>query len=168
MGFPTDEVHMTQRLPPAAIALGLAGLLPFIFCGIGALEPQARASTWLLALLGYGAVILSFLGGIHWGFVLRPEPGMTDRGIATRLALGVVPSLIGWVAVVAAVVLPAEVGLAVLIAGFIVTVGGEERLRRETSFPAGYMAFRWTLSLLVVMALTTVLTLRLIGAHISF
>jgi hypothetical protein len=46
-----------------------------------------------MALLAYGAVILSFLGGIPWGLVMRaalPASG--------RLLWGVTPSLLAWLA----------------------------------------------------------------------
>ena len=48
-----------------------------------------------LALLAYGAVIASFLGAIHWGLVMREAPAQP----LPSLVWGVVPSLLGWVAV---------------------------------------------------------------------
>ncbi len=84
-------------LTDTARLLGTLGLLPFV---LGAL------TVWWLglatdlhqfvarALSAYAAVILSFLGGIHWGLALRhsaPPPGL--------LIWGVVPSLVGWMAV---------------------------------------------------------------------
>jgi hypothetical protein len=71
-------------------ALGFAGLLPFAF---GALLAVAGPPGWqdgaLRALISYAAVIVSFLGGIHWGV----SPG-AERDSA-RL-WGVVPSLLAW------------------------------------------------------------------------
>ncbi len=166
---------MSPRLPPAAVILGLLGLIPFIGLGIAALsvpnEPQAQR--YLLALVAYGAVVLAFLGGIHWGFVLHPAlpegMGPDSRRDATRLGLGVLPSLIGWAAVVPAAFAVPEVGLAVLIAGYLATVLGEHQLRRRGALlPSGYMALRWGLSVVVLVVLVTVLALRLIGAKITF
>ena len=57
-----------------------------------------------LALATYASVILSFLGGIHWGVAFRQE-----RPDARLFAWGVVPSLVAWVAVV----MPPEAGLVV-------------------------------------------------------
>ena len=58
-------------MPLLAIVLGVAGLIPFIVCGLGAVSVDAVSSARMMtALIGYGAVILSFLGGVHWGFAL--------------------------------------------------------------------------------------------------
>lgn len=155
---------MFATLPPLALLLGLAGLLPFAACAVLALQTDSPAP-WLAALIGYGAVILAFLGGVHWGFVLGAEAPARRR---ERLALGVVPSLLGWAALLLQQFLPPEVSLAVLIAGVLGTVTMEARWRAAGLVPAGYMALRWLLSLLVGAVLTTVLVLRLIGARLVF
>lgn len=81
-------------LPPGTDALGYGGLLPFalLTAALWALDPGHRLhSLALTGLLAYGAVILSFLGAVHWGLVLaRPGPRAP-----LLLALGVVPSLVG-------------------------------------------------------------------------
>lgn len=166
---------MQPRLPSAAIALGVAGLIPFILLGIAALSTlnEVQAQRYLLALVGYGGVVLAFLGGVHWGFVLHPRlpEGMPPdtRRDATRLGLGVLPSLIGWAALLTPAYGVPEVGLAVLIVGYLATTLGEHQLRRRgTPMPHGYMALRWGLSIVVLVVLITVLALRLIGAKITF
>ena len=59
-----------------ALRLGYAGLLPFV-AGAGLVwlvRPEVHPYV-ALALSGYAAVILSFLGGIHWGLAMRePTP----------------------------------------------------------------------------------------------
>jgi hypothetical protein len=71
-------------------ALGFAGLLPFIG---GALLVAAGPPAWhegaLRALIAYAAVIVAFLGGIHWG----TSPS-AERDSAR--VWGVVPSLLAW------------------------------------------------------------------------
>ncbi len=64
----------------------------------------------MFALLAYGAVILSFLGGVRWGAVLRD-----DRALATPgpLAWSVTPSIVGWLALL----LGGLAGLILLIVG---------------------------------------------------
>jgi hypothetical protein len=156
---------MNRRLPALAILLGILGLIVFIVCGLGAITVrwQASAPQLLAALTSFGAVILGFLGGVHWGFALGDEAG---RGERPRLVLGVVPALIGWVAVLVALVAPVEVTLAVLIVGFIAAALLDTSLRRQGFVPSGYLALRWGLTIAVVALLATVLVLRLIGAHI--
>ena len=103
--------------PPTAIALGIGGLIPFlglalvVWFGLRGYRPAAIA-----ALLGYGASILSFLGAIYWGLVMR-ETHQVSIGL---WVWGVVPSLIAWVALLLA--LPAGLGLiaAGLVTCFIV------------------------------------------------
>jgi len=167
---------MHARLPPAAAALGIAGLIPFIGLGIGtiAVVSPAAADRYLYALVGYGAVILAFLGGVHWGFVLHPgtpPQGLSpdERRDATRLGLGVLPSLIGWAALLTPAFAIPDVGLAVLIAGYLAVVVGEHHMRqRGLMMPSGYMTLRWVFSIIVLAVLVTVLAVRLLGARIIF
>ncbi|MDZ7589237.1 MAG: DUF3429 domain-containing protein [Rubrivivax sp.] len=82
--------------PPLwARRLGYGGLIPFV--SLAAALWVALPGDWPLArmaLLGYGATISSFLGGIHWGLVMRE--GLVQP--MPSLLWGVVPSLLGWVA----------------------------------------------------------------------
>jgi hypothetical protein len=158
---------MHHRLPPVAIALGLAGLVPLLGCGIAAASAAdaANAQHWLFALVAYGALILAFLGGVHWGLVLAEAmPPHTEW----RLALGVVPSLVGWVALLTLSLGLADVGLGVLIAGFIAAVIAEAQGYRRGLVPPGYMWLRWMLTIAVLLTLVTVLGLRLLGARLIF
>jgi hypothetical protein len=81
-------------LPPGTDALGYGGLLPFalLTAVLWVVAPAQRLhGLALTGLLAYGAVILAFLGAVHWGFVLsRP----TSRA-PLQLSLGVVPALVG-------------------------------------------------------------------------
>jgi Protein of unknown function (DUF3429) len=161
---------MTRRLPLVAILLGVVGLLPFIGCGLAALGLEdTYAQNMLWALMAYGAVVLSFLGGVHWGFALAPgtveQSGRAERW---RLLFGVMPSLIGWVALLAPLALPAWTGLCVLIAGFLATVIVEAQAGRRGLVSQHYIWLRWGLTLVVVAMLVTVLTLRLLGQRVVF
>ncbi|MDE2197632.1 MAG: DUF3429 domain-containing protein [Rhodospirillales bacterium] len=152
-----------RPLPSAALLLGLAGLLPFLACGLAVASlDRAAGAPFMAALIGYGAVVLAFLGAVQWGLVLGGAPLPTDR---RRLALGVAPALIGWLALLAPLVLPAEAGLGALILGFAATIAVESRFGW---LPPGYAMLRWGLSAVVLAVLITVLTLRLLGATIIF
>jgi len=157
------------RLPRLAAILGIAGLIPFLGAGLGSvsLDP-VQALRMLAALMSYAAVILAFLGGVHWGFALGPVDGASAPGVTrARLVLGVVPSLLGWAGLILSIALPPEVGLAVLIVGFIGTLAVEARAGRLGLVPPGYLWLRWGLSIVVVAVLVTVLVLRLLGARVS-
>jgi hypothetical protein len=136
-----------RPLPPGLAALGYAGLLPFVACvlAIALSEGEARAFA-VRALVAYGAVILSFLGAVHWGLLLR-QP---DAAAAARLAIGVLPSLAGW----GALLLPDRYALALLVVSF----GGfwlyEHRVVGTALLPSGYLTLRRYLSLAVCALLT--------------
>ena len=76
----------------AALAFGYAGLIPFVGLAIAALTGAVWAGP---LLLGYGAAILSFLGGVVWG---RALAGMRRRGLAVSLGVAVTPALLAWLA----------------------------------------------------------------------
>lgn len=86
-----------RTIPIVPLALGLGGLVPFV--GLALLVVTGWAARIGMsgdlvraALLAYGAIIASFLGGIRWGLALR-ESG---RAAALDLVLSVVPSLVAW------------------------------------------------------------------------
>lgn len=160
---------MTRHLPPIAIVLGLAGLIPFVACSLGAMllgSDGVRVS--LLGLLAYGAVILAFLGGVHWGFALQGGEAQDERVRQRRFGLGVVPSLVGWAGLLIAFVGLPTVGLAVHLAGFIGVVIFEARADRRGLMPPGYMGLRWVLSAGVILCLTCVVLVRMFGAQVVF
>ena len=92
-------------LPTAALRLAYASLLPFVLGAALLWVVRDDAHPYVAgALSGYSAVVIAFLGGIHWGFgFAQPRPA------ARLFAWGVVPSLVAWVAVV----LPPYAGLVV-------------------------------------------------------
>ena len=85
--------------------LAYAGLLPFVLGAALIWIVRADALPYVATMLSaYAAVIVSFLGGIHWGLGFR-----SATAEPARFAWGVVPSLLAWVAVV----MPPYAGLVV-------------------------------------------------------
>lgn len=126
--------HMIPGLPIPAFWLGLAGLVPFLTLA-GATLAGLPWGGWALA--AYGATILAFLGAVHWGLALAaPAPG------PGRFLLGVVPQLVGWVALL----LPLRPGLALLAVAVLVTAAVESLAARAGLVPEGYLRLRWVLS----------------------
>lgn len=138
-------------LPPYTAALGYGGLVPFVACAIVMLAiPETDARHFAgRALVGYGAVILSFLGGVHWGLVLR-APSARAAGM---LVAGVIPSLVGW----ASLLLPFETAAALQVAGF----GGfwlyEHRVLGPQVLPPAYLGMRRWLTLIVCVSIAMAL-----------
>lgn len=162
---PTRETTM-KRLPVLAVVLGVLGLLPFLGCTIGIIlfPGEVPVRNLVQAIIAYGAVILAFLGGVHWGFALDPAPAVAAPGQATidnkRLALGVLPSLIGWAALLVPLVSSPLIAIVLLILGFVVTTLAETQARRRGTLPGGYMALRWVLSAVALLCLVVVLLAR--------
>jgi len=153
-------------MPALAILLGIAGLAPFIGCGLGAMARDGEGDRMLVALIAYGAVMLAFLGGMQWGFAL--PAGNDPRRQRWRLVLGVLPPLVGWLALLVALLAPGWFALAVLTAGFIGTALGEHRAAgQDPAVPSGYLWLRWALTVVAAAMLITVLTVRLLGVVIS-
>ncbi len=123
--------------------LGYAGLVPFVAAAaLALLGPPSWHGFASAALAAYGAVILSFLGAVHWGLALCARPD--EEGAAwPRLGLGVLPALFGWVALL----LPARPGLALLAIGVLVVAAVETAAARRGSVPRSYLDLRWRLSL---------------------
>jgi hypothetical protein len=143
-----------DRIPPAALVLGLGGLIPFIACGatvafdfgLPIIDDPARA------LLAYAAVILSFLGGVRWGFALR----MGDAGLQARsLALSVAPSIAAWLTLLA----PVMMGLVTMPLMFLL-MGLADRRLPDVGAPAWYARLRTLL--------TAVVVVTLLGAVVGF
>ena len=140
-----------------AILLGVAGLIPFLAGSFGALSLDTEGTRIsLLGLASYGAVILSFLGAVHWGLGLAAGTGQGRRVQRARFGLGVVPSLIGWAALLVTFVGLVKTGLLILVAGFVATTIAEARAARAGLVPVAYMGLRWVLSLVVIVCLVSV------------
>ncbi len=131
------------------LGLGLGGLLPFVGCALATTVPayQGVAQTVMLA---YAAVILSFLGAVHWGLVMSSDnphrPGL-------RLVFGVVPSLIGWAALLVGQFGDMSLGLGLAAIGFVATIIVERDWNRAGLLPPGYLNLRMLLSVLVCASL---------------
>ena len=131
----------SAALPPRL--LGYAGLLPFAAsAALALLGPPGWRGLALAALAAYGAVILSFLGAVHWGLALRAP--REEAGAAwPRFGLGVLPSLAAWVSLL----LPARPGLALLAVGVLAVAAAETVAARRGLMPRSYLGLRWPLSL---------------------
>ena len=155
-----------RNVPFIAILLGAAGLIPFLGCSFGALSQQGEwARLSLLGLSAYGAIILSFLGAVHWGIALTAQeaPPSVQRA---RFALGVLPALIGWAGLMVTFVGLPKTGLVVLALGIAFTTVIEGRAARAGLVPPGYMLLRWVLSVIVTVCLVSVVMVLLLGGRV--
>ncbi|WP_114417441.1 DUF3429 domain-containing protein [Marinospirillum perlucidum] len=127
------------KLRSTAYLLGYAGLLPFIgLAGAAYFMPQNYQEVSLSALMGYAAVILSFLTGIHWGQGIQ-------SGSAGRLVWSILPALVAWIAVL----MPLRLGLLALMLGMLLVWVAE----KGCGWPSWYAKLRFQLTLIVVLCL---------------
>lgn len=152
-----------QTIPTPALVLGVGGLLPFIATAIATCLPSGifdiadnrhgRAivdvrQIAVMALGAYGAVILSFLGGIRWGKILNDKTRIKRWA---PLALSVVPSLIAWVALL---LTPAWL-LSILAAGFVLQYALDIEAVKRGELPAWFGRLRTILTTGAVLSLLT-------------
>lgn len=140
-----------SRVPTTAAWLGGMGLVPFVAPALAAPFAAGDLKLALIrALLAYGAAILSFLGGIHWGAGMTRPIGRADRAVdAGTLAISVVPSLAGWVALL----LDPRSGLILLALAFAANLLLDIRATRSGLMPPWYPKLRKPLTAVVVAAL---------------
>jgi hypothetical protein len=144
-----------SAVPRAALLLGLAGVIPFAWGAATVLSGSLAA--WGIETLGprfigpyvqifYGAVILSFMSGVLWGFATRARDGRA----ATGYALSVLPAL--WVFFTTGG--GAENAGLMLILGFGGLLGLDWLFWRWGLAPPWWMALRVLLTALVVACLS--------------
>ncbi|MFV3402948.1 MULTISPECIES: DUF3429 domain-containing protein [Pseudomonas] len=125
-----------STLPAARFALlGYAGLLPFLGCTALIFFYQDGRAFASLMLISYGAVILSFVGALHWAFAMALE-GLAAEERRDRLRWSVVPALIGWVSLL----LPAPWAYVTLVLGFVSHLKQDRKLLE--SVPGWYPSMR--------------------------
>lgn len=138
---------MLTQVPVVPRLLGLSGLIPFAAAAAGAwLLP--RWDALLIAGVGllYGAVILSFLGGVRWGASMA-------AGAAPRPYVeAVIPSLFAWCAAGLGILWKAEQGLLLMAAGLL-ALGLSDAARAGGLFPLWYRPLRLVLSVCAALLL---------------
>jgi len=137
---PTTESRMKQ--------LGYAGLLPSLLLAVAVHMLSGEGAVRALASLQhYAAVILTFVGAVHWGRALaKPENTVTEH---QRLYWAVTPSLIGWIALS----MPVNAAMAVLIAAFLLCWWIDRMFYAGQPFAGWYLPMRTHLTLGVVAGL---------------
>jgi len=136
-------------IPIAALVLSSAGYVPFAGLSVGAMLPSPYQDQASLGLLIYGAIILSFLGGVHWGLEMARQSGSAVTGSATRFGISVVPSLIAW----ASLALPQGIAPAGLVVGFSLMLAYDLYCVKQQLAPLWYRNLRLPLTLLVCLAI---------------
>jgi len=140
------KMNSSQEVPGMAAALGYAGLLPFIFLSIALwFVDEATMVPVSDALLLYAAVILSFMGAIHWGVAMMQLDGPNRL----QLGLSVVPPLLAWFGSFT----PWIINYSVLYLAFAGLCVFDSRLSKRGALPGWYPRLRVPLTVVVVASL---------------
>lgn len=132
------------RVGRTAFVLGFAGLLPQIaMVALIAADLHGGYDLPIMAAYAYASLILSFLGGMWWGFAMRREQ---RQGVLTALA--VLPSLVPLViAPIAAVRWDWALPMSLLGIAIVLTLAVDWRLVANGEAPPNWMRLRAPLSL---------------------
>jgi ABC-type amino acid transport system permease subunit len=134
------SVHADQTRKQVKL-LAYAGLTPFV--GLAVLlwlvDPDLHPFV-ALAMTGYGASIVSFLGGIHWGIGFRNVSRMHNAPLF-NFGWGVVPSLLAWIAIT----MPAYAGLPLLAAILFLCYAVDRKTYPEVGLEE-WLPMRWHLT----------------------
>lgn len=140
-------------IPRAAFILGLAGLIPFLWGMVTVLNPDA--ANWGISTFGprfigpyvqlfYGAIILSFMSGVLWGFAAKA----TGHRETVGYILSVIPAL--WAFFMSGDG-PVSAGIN-LIVGYVALLALDWHFWRNGLTPAWWMQFRILLTGLVIIS----------------
>ena len=132
----TDQQQ--QDTPEMAVWLGYGGLVPFAICAAAAHGGTPILATYgLIGAANYGAVILSFVGAIHWGLAMQD-----DRHVYW-FSWSVTPALLAWAAVS---VLDVRLSMLALVPAFTLAWSVDRQAFQRGLLPAWYMRLRHILT----------------------
>ena len=123
-------------------------MLPFIGLALTAFVDRHHGIVWADALVAYGAVILSFVGALHWGFAMA-LPGMPQALRRNCFVWSVVPALVAW----PAMMLEPVLGAPLLMVGFVAHIWQDHRLAGRVVLPDWYLPLRRQLSIVACVCL---------------
>lgn len=161
-GLGAALLHLDERsiemnaIPKSALFLGLAGLLPFLWGALTTLMPgfglqasQVIGSRFIgpYVQLYYGAIILSFMSGVLWGFAAKADGPYATGGYI----LSVLPALWAFFMTGGG---PVTASMN-LIAGFVGLLLLDWQFWRQGLAPAWWMHLRVLLTAIVVICLLT-------------
>lgn len=144
--YPVDSFN--SIIPPIVKWLGYGGLLPFVSSAIAVWVDASHGSWWRDALVGYGAVILSFVGALHWGFAMS-HSGFSTQQRTQSFIWSVVPALMAWIALL----MTPKYAVVLLSAGFLIHFWQDRRLVQVVNLPVWYLPLRLRLTFIACGAL---------------
>ena len=135
-----------SRMIATAWFLAGIGAIPFVVMALASIVSPEFTAAHLggdAAFLGYGAVILSFMGGVRWGRALSLED---PARAAEQMILSVAPSLAAWLALL----IDRPWSLLLLMAGFALQAAWDAKSAGNGLLPLWFGRLRLTISAIVI------------------
>jgi len=146
----TRDVSST---PAAPLVLGFSGLLPFLYPPVSMISSGALSGDLVFAHMAYGATILSFIGGLRWGYCMSPASLTSPNWL--YLGYSVSPQLIGW----SSLLMPESLGILTLIGGLVGCAIIDVKM---AGYPAWFLSLRVILTTGAIISLVLTLTCMLL------
>ncbi|HEX7777276.1 MAG TPA: DUF3429 domain-containing protein [Parvibaculum sp.] len=135
-----------DQTPTAVLIFSYARIVPFVAMALIVAFASSGVDGVLAAEIGYGAVLLSFLGGARWGVAVKAG----GDGVAFKpLALLTLPTFFSW----AVLLMAPAVALAALMAGFLLVAMSDRAAARQGLVPAWQSGLDLPLTVLTELAL---------------
>lgn len=139
-----------QQLSTTPKLLGYFGLVPFIVPTVCLFLDQHHSEMWRHFLMTYGAIILSFVGALHWSFAMLLHQLAIEKQ-RSAFVWSIVPSLIAWIALS----IPRFYGFILLAIFFAMALMRDRQLSGMAELPSWYMPLRSRLTAIAVACLLT-------------
>lgn len=136
--------------------LGYMGLLPIIAPTILLFVDGNRSVIWSHWLINYAAIILTFVGALHWAFAMTVNK-LSERDKSLTFMWSVIPALVAWVALF----MNAFYASLLLSIFFIINLTQDKKLPKNSGLPLWYIPMRSRLTYI----LTTCLLLAAIHSR---
>ncbi|TFB01669.1 hypothetical protein CCMA1212_006574 [Trichoderma ghanense] len=167
------DTFRLDTVPRESHILGLTGTLPYLATSLSTIYLAVNLNTeipsinrfyntifldhgtaqYLLNLLeplqlGYGAVIISFLGAIHWGLEYAEKAPQHDR-TRFRYGIGLLAPIAAW----PTLLMPVEYALTAQFGAFVALYYADSRATRLGWAPTWYAKYRFLLTAMVGLAI---------------
>ncbi|OTA00356.1 hypothetical protein A9Z42_0079820 [Trichoderma parareesei] len=167
------DTFRLDTVPRESHILGLTGTLPYLATSLSTIYLAVNLNTeipsinkfyntiflehgtaqYLLDLLeplqlGYGAVIISFLGAIHWGLEYAEKKPQHDR-TRFRYGIGLLAPIAAW----PTLLMPVEYALTAQFGAFVALYYADSRATRLGWAPTWYAKYRFLLTAMVGLAI---------------
>ena len=135
-----NDIRAMMQVPPAsapALILGIGGLVPFV--GLTAMIGLGSAAWYgysLMALSYFGAVILTFVGAVHWGYALK-RPALQGEAWL-HYGFSVAPALVAWLSLF----FPVWTSLRLQAAGLLICYAFDRNSARNEPLPEWFLKLR--------------------------